>query len=98
MKITLREKIITIGFLFSVGCTAQDFIVDDIGYNRLANNTVEVTAKRSMHYVGDVTIPKKADTHIQNTAPGPPVRIAEITPIIFPVPTVPEIAVEKASN
>lgn len=61
MKITLREKIITIGFLFSVGCTAQDFIVDDIGYNRLANNTVEVTAKRSMHYVGDVTIPKKVE-------------------------------------
>ena len=63
MKITLREKIITIGFLFSVGCTAQDFIVDDIGYNRLANNTVEVTAKRSMHYVGDVTIPKKVENN-----------------------------------
>lgn len=43
-------------------------------------------------------MPKNAEIHIQNTAPGPPVRMAETTPMILPVPTVPEIAVEKASN
>lgn len=61
MKTKPREFIITIGILLTTNCMAQDFIVDDIGYNRLANNTVEVTAKRNMHYVGDVTIPKKVE-------------------------------------
>ena len=31
-------------------------------------------------------IPKKADTHSQNTAPAPPIATAEATPVIFPVP------------
>ena len=35
-----------------------------------------------------VIIPKNAITHIQNTAPGPPVTTAEATPAMFPVPTV----------
>ena len=35
-----------------------------------------------------VIIPKNAMIHIQNTAPGPPVTIAEATPAILPVPTV----------
>ena len=43
-------------------------------------------------------MPKNAEIHIQNTAPGPPVRIADTTPTMLPVPTVPEIAVENASN
>ena len=43
-------------------------------------------------------MPKKAETHIQKTAPGPPVSIAEVTPMMLPVPTVPEIAAENASN
>ena len=45
-----------------------------------------------------VIIPKNADSHIQNTAPGPPVSIADVTPMILPVPIVPDIAAEKASN
>ena len=34
-----------------------------------------------------VTMPKSADTHIQNTAPGPPKMIAPVTPAMLPVPT-----------
>ena len=41
-------------------------------------------------------MPKKADTHIQNKAPGPPAAIAVATPTIFPVPIVEESAVHKA--
>ena len=43
-------------------------------------------------------MPKNADIHIHMTAPGPPVSIAAVTPIIFPVPTVPDMAVANASN
>ena len=43
-------------------------------------------------------MPKKAEIHIHSTAPGPPERIAATTPMMLPVPTVPEIAVENASN
>ena len=32
-------------------------------------------------------IPKNADIHIQNRAPGPPTAIAPVTPRIFPGPT-----------
>ena len=45
-----------------------------------------------------VVIPKKAVTHIQNNAAGPPMKIAIATPPIFPVPTVPERAVLNAWN
>ena len=43
-----------------------------------------------------VHMPKKADTHIQNTAPGPPMKMAPVTPAILPVPTVPARAVVTA--
>ena len=43
-----------------------------------------------------VAIPKKADTHIQNNAPGPPAAIAVATPTIFPVPIVEDSAVQRA--
>ena len=32
-------------------------------------------------------MPKKADTHIQNRAPGPPTAMAPVTPIMLPGPT-----------
>ena len=35
-----------------------------------------------------VDIPTIALTHIQNSAPGPPIWIAIATPLIFPKPTV----------
>ena len=41
----------------------------------------------------DVAMPKKAETHIQNSAPGPPMEIAPVTPKILPGPT--RIAVES---
>ena len=41
-------------------------------------------------------MPKKADTHIQNTAPGPPAKMAPVTPAMLPVPTVPARAVDTA--
>ncbi len=41
-------------------------------------------------------LPKNAINHIQKIAPGPPIAIAVATPTMFPVPTRPEIAKEKA--
>lgn len=41
---------------------------------------------------------KSADTHIQNTAPGPPRDMATATPAIFPTPNVPARAVHKAET
>ena len=43
-----------------------------------------------------VVIPKKAVIHIQKIAAGPPKKIANATPPIFPVPMVPDKAVVKA--
>ncbi len=34
-----------------------------------------------------VAMPTTATTHIQKTAPGPPMPIASATPVTFPVPT-----------
>ena len=41
-------------------------------------------------------MPKSAETHIQNTAPGPPKMIAPVTPAMLPVPTVEARAVDTA--
>ena len=41
-------------------------------------------------------IPRIADIHIQNTAPGPPIAIAPATPAMLPVPTVAARAVQTA--
>lgn len=35
----------------------------------------------------EVAMPKKAATHIQNSAPGPPVEMAPVTPTMLPAPT-----------
>ena len=43
-----------------------------------------------------VAIPKKAKTHIQKIAPGPPIAIAVATPTILPVPIVADIAKQRA--
>ena len=43
-----------------------------------------------------VAIPKKAASHIQNKAPGPPALTAVATPTMLPVPTVAAKAVHKA--
>ena len=43
-------------------------------------------------------MPKKAATHIQNTAPGPPVTMAAATPAMLPVPTVAASAAHRAWN
>ena len=43
-----------------------------------------------------VVIPKNAVIHIQKIAAGPPRNIANATPPMLPVPTVPESAVERA--
>ena len=42
--------------------------------------------------------PINAITHIQNTAPGPPITIAVATPARFPVPTRPAIETANASK
>ena len=52
----------------------------------------------SVHVKNLVLIPNIAVTHIQNTAPGPPVCIATATPAIFPIPTVPANALDNASK
>ena len=43
-------------------------------------------------------MPKKAMSHIQNTAPGPPTIMAPATPTILPVPTVAARAVHRDWN
>ncbi len=43
-----------------------------------------------------VAMPRKAVTHIQKRAPGPPQWIAIATPAMFPIPTVAESAVVRA--
>ena len=43
-----------------------------------------------------VAMPSRALIHIQKMAPGPPVMIATATPLTFPIPTVPDKAVERA--
>ena len=45
-----------------------------------------------------VAMPKKAMTHIQKMAPGPPVRMAPEAPTMFPVPTWAAMAVASAWN
>ena len=41
-------------------------------------------------------MPKKAEIHIQNTAPGPPAAMAPATPATLPTPMVLPSAVETA--
>ncbi len=43
-----------------------------------------------------VAVPKSADTHIQKTAPGPPMETAAATPMILPVPIEAARAVDNA--
>ena len=45
-----------------------------------------------------VDAPRNATIHIQNTAPGPSNAMAVATPTMFPVPTLPDRAIQKASN
>ena len=43
-----------------------------------------------------VISPSRADSHIQNTAPGPPKKMAVATPAMDPVPMVDANAVDRA--
>ena len=43
-------------------------------------------------------MPNRAESHIQKTAPAPPVMIAPATPAILPTPIVAARAVERAWN
>lgn len=43
-----------------------------------------------------VAMPKKADTHTQNRAPGPPLTTAVAQPVMLPVPTWAAMAVVSA--
>ena len=43
-----------------------------------------------------VAMPKKAMSHIQKMAPGPPVKMAPEAPTMLPVPTWAAMAVAKA--
>ena len=40
--------------------------------------------------MNEVEAPRKPETHIQNTAPGPPKAIAVATPPMLPMPTRPD--------
>ena len=55
----------------------------------------EVDAEYVLGVVGHHS-EKKAASHIQNTAPAPPMQIAAETPAILPVPTVAASAVQSA--
>ena len=50
----------------------------------------------NIHSAYLVAIPKKAASHIQKSAPGPPALRAVATPTMLPVPTVAARAVHKA--
>ena len=50
----------------------------------------------SKHSAYFVAIPKRAASHIQKSAPGPPMPMAVATPTMFPVPIVALRAVHKA--
>ena len=45
-----------------------------------------------------VDMPRSPDTHIQNTAPGPPETMAVATPPILPTPMVLAMAVQAAAK
>ena len=51
----------------------------------------------SVHSKYFVLTPRRAEIHIQNMAPGPPVAMATATPLMLPMPIVPAKAVESAS-
>ncbi len=53
-----------------------------------------ITAR--VHEVYLTAMPKTAVTHIQKSAPGPPMAIAVATPVIFPVPMVADKAADSA--
>src|SRR5699024_9928507 len=53
-----------------------------------------LTARMASPYF--VAIPNNAESHIQNTAPGPPRTTAVATPTMLPVPMVAAIAVVRA--
>ena len=54
------------------------------------------TARSASEYF--VVIPRSADTHIQNIAPGPPIRRAVATPTILPVPISAASVVQSVAN
>ena len=43
-------------------------------------------------------MPKKAETHIQNSAPGPPMLMAPVTPRMLPGPTRMAVDSRKAAR
>ena len=45
-----------------------------------------------------VDMPRRPDTHIQNTAPGPPETMAVATPPMLPTPMVLAMAVQAAAK
>src|SRR5690606_34540345 len=52
----------------------------------------------SVDSTNEVDAPRKAITHIQNTAPGPPKAIAVATPAMLPMPTRPDSDIASAWN
>ena len=63
-------------------------------------DSLYLTRKRCPRMISQafVDIPNRPETHIQNTAPGPPATTADATPPIFPTPIVFAIAVHAAAN
>ena len=52
----------------------------------------------SVHSANLDDMPSSPAAINQNVAPGPPVEMATATPAMFPMPTVPETAVDSALN
>ena len=60
----------------------------------LALRSRYLTASTTSEYL--VIMPARAAIHIQKTAPGPPMKMAPVTPAMLPVPTVAASAVVRA--
>ena len=60
----------------------------------MASSVRKRTPMNASEYLA--AMPKMAETHIQNTAPGPPRVMAVATPAMLPTPTVAASAVVRA--
>ena len=73
-----------------------DIIHRSSGDFTFSSFTRNFTARSASAYF--VVIPRSADTHIQNIAPGPPIRRAVATPTILPVPISAASVVQSVAN
>ena len=88
-----KQNAIASGFHFAPSPSTMKYIGPPCTWP-WASRPRYITAR--LHVKNLVAMPTSAQTHIQNSAPGPPVVTATATPPILPMPTVPERALHNA--